>query len=167
MKKYVRGILIHEGKILLMNITRNDCDGGYCVFVGGSVEEGEEPETAIIREFKEEADFDIKIDRKVYLETTGEQEHIYFLCDLLEGDQPHLGDYDEREIMAKGNLVFTPKWVSLNDLSGLRLLPSEIKTVVLEDVGDDFPEYREICVNADQEMTMAKESFSAFGLQHA
>lgn len=51
----VAGIYHHEGKILMGR--RSSQEGrfaGYWEFPGGKIEEGEEPDTALVREFEEE-----------------------------------------------------------------------------------------------------------------
>lgn len=57
----VKGILFHEGEILL--IMRRDCP--VWVLPGGGIEPHETPEEAIVREFEEETGLTVSIVRKI------------------------------------------------------------------------------------------------------
>lgn len=55
----VRAIIIKDGKLL--TIKRSKQDSVYFVFPGGGVEQGEDLETAMKRECKEELGIEIKV----------------------------------------------------------------------------------------------------------
>jgi 8-oxo-dGTP pyrophosphatase MutT (NUDIX family) len=59
MRPSVYGIIVHEGKILLLN-TRHT--GKYCL-PGGGVNTGERIEEALKREVREEAGIEVRVDR--------------------------------------------------------------------------------------------------------
>lgn len=53
------GVLVHEGRIYLQRRMPDDIWGGLWEFPGGVVEDGEEPDAALVREFAEETGFSI------------------------------------------------------------------------------------------------------------
>lgn len=57
MRKAARGVLVHDGKIALLSVTKK----GYHKLPGGGIEEGEDPMKAFIREIKEETGCECKI----------------------------------------------------------------------------------------------------------
>ena len=78
MQRAVAGILIHNNKILIGKKILKEghfCSGGWHL-PGGKVRDGEDDKLAILREFKEETNFDIviieKITTAVVLETDTE-----------------------------------------------------------------------------------------------
>ncbi|MEM6399508.1 MAG: NUDIX hydrolase [Cyanobacteria bacterium P01_D01_bin.116] len=54
----IKGVLIIDGKALLLKNERNEWD-----LPGGRIEIGETPENCLIREFQEEASIDVKIEK--------------------------------------------------------------------------------------------------------
>lgn len=59
----VCGVLLHEGKIFIQRRRETDVWGGLWEFPGGCVEQGETPEQAVVREWKEETGFRVRIVR--------------------------------------------------------------------------------------------------------
>lgn len=59
MKSRVRAVIIKDGKILLIKITKPDLV--YWVIPGGGVEDGETNEQALIRECREELGVNIEV----------------------------------------------------------------------------------------------------------
>jgi 8-oxo-dGTP diphosphatase len=59
----VCGVLTFEDKILLVNHTGLNSDNVFWNFPGGGVEQGERIKEALIREFKEETNIDISIEK--------------------------------------------------------------------------------------------------------
>lgn len=55
-------VLIRDGKILIAQRPKGDILAGYWEFPGGTVEQGETPESCLKREFREEFDLDITIE---------------------------------------------------------------------------------------------------------
>lgn len=133
-------IVIKENQILLMH----RISGGkeYYVFPGGSVEGGESPEQAVVREIQEEATLEVNVDKLLYHLTydTGEQQYFY-LCSYVSGT-PKLGEGNEMEAMKTGTehgaQFFEPVWFDANKLQPLLLYPLEIKDLLIEDVSSDY-----------------------------
>lgn len=124
----VGGILIHDGKVLLQQ-----CDGDEAYAVpGGHVNFGETSMDTIVREFKEETEFDVKPERLLWI---GElffpqgtrpchQVCMYFLVTLCDETQIKSGSsffaWDELE-RKKVNLKFS--WIPLTELRNIQLYP--------------------------------------------
>ncbi len=61
----VTGVLRHEGKIFVQKRLPQGVWGNLWEFPGGRIEEGETPEEAIVREFKEETDYTVSVKKKL------------------------------------------------------------------------------------------------------
>jgi 8-oxo-dGTP diphosphatase len=120
-KTFVVGaILLRDRKILATQRGYGDY-AGWWEFPGGKVEAGEEPETALKREIKEELDAEIIIDR--YFETT---EYDYgnfylsmrcYLCTLASGEEVSLLEH------------LSAKWVGRDEVYALKWLAADIPII--------------------------------------
>lgn len=126
MEKRVAGVIIKDGKILLMRRVRDGQE--YFVFPGGGVEENETIENAVVREIKEEFNLDIKIDKFLFeIENRGRQE-FYFLIKEFFGI-PEIGS-EEKERMNENNQYY-PVWKDLKEIKTLvNLYPEHARQVV-------------------------------------
>ena len=117
----VGGIIIENSKILATQ--RGDGDyKGLWEFPGGKIEKGEAPETALIREIKEELNADITVDH--YFVTV---EHDYptfhlsmkcYLCSLTKND-----------IVLHEHL--SARWLGREDIESVDWLPADFPIVRL------------------------------------
>ncbi len=108
----VKGIVIHDDRVLILKRVRPSSDGlGYWEFPGGGLEYGETPHQALVRELKEETGLDIKVLKPVYTFTAIRPNYqtvgIGFLC-IPMTDQVILSDehtdykfVDEEELKEK------------------------------------------------------------------
>ncbi len=140
----VVGIIIKEGRILLMRRVKNgeapivevgevsdettksaDFTTGqeYYVFPGGSVEDGESLEEALKREIKEELNLDVKNPEKIFeIENRGIKETYYLIMEF--SGTPQLGG-PEKERMNEQNQYY-PEWLELMKAAELKnLFPRE------------------------------------------
>lgn len=63
----VKGVILNEGKVLIVQRSNYDQIGaGTWECAGGKIEFGEELETALIREIKEEVGLDVQVDKILY-----------------------------------------------------------------------------------------------------
>ncbi|MBI2674309.1 MAG: NUDIX hydrolase [Candidatus Yanofskybacteria bacterium] len=117
----VAGIIIKEGRILLMRRVKNGEE--YYVFPGGSVEGGESPEEALEREIKEELNLDIRNYEKVFeIENRGVKEAYYLIMEFSGTLQ--LGG-PEKERMNEQDQYY-PEWLELMKAAELKnLFPHE------------------------------------------
>ncbi|MDP4086068.1 MAG: NUDIX domain-containing protein [Bacillota bacterium] len=65
----LKGIIFHEGKVLIAQRANDDVGGGTWECVGGKMEFGEDLETALEREILEEVGLKVSIQRILYATT--------------------------------------------------------------------------------------------------
>jgi 8-oxo-dGTP diphosphatase len=66
----VKGLILYEGKVLIVQRAKdNEIGGGTWELVGGKVEFGEDLETALVREIKEEVGLDVTVEKILYATT--------------------------------------------------------------------------------------------------
>jgi len=123
----VRAIIIKDNKLL--TIKRSKQELIYFVFPGGGVEQGEDLETAMKRECKEEIGVEIKIMNNFTSERfdRGEieqLEHFYF-CDIVAGELG-TGDGPEYEVNSGYEGTHEIEWLHVNDLLNYDLRPKEV-----------------------------------------
>ncbi len=103
-KMLAQGVVVHEGKVLLVHqkVKRGDIVWN---FPGGGVEEGENFEQACLREVLEETGYTVKIIRSLFQS----KEKQTFLCELISGTLSIEDDediLDVRWIDLKGDRYF-------------------------------------------------------------
>ena len=127
MQERACAIVIEEGRILLMH--RGKAGIEYYTVPGGKIEPGETPEEACLREVLEETGITVEITSEfAVLSNLGRVEH-YFLVKKLSGDLQLGGPEAERQSEAN---FYEPMWVPLDRLSEYRLLPEEIKEMIIQ-----------------------------------
>jgi 8-oxo-dGTP diphosphatase len=66
----VKGLILHEGKVLIVQRAKDDeIGGGTWELVGGKIEFGEDLETALVREIREEVGLDVTVEKILYATT--------------------------------------------------------------------------------------------------
>jgi 8-oxo-dGTP diphosphatase len=137
MNQRVRGIIIDDGKIVL--IERVKGDNTYYIFPGGGVEEGETILQALHREMKEELGVEISVGEHFaeyrHKSHDGEEEvvHDFYLCKEIggtfgAGDGP---EYQPNTPYAVDG-THDPIRIPLSKLKDIDLKPKEIKKLVVE-----------------------------------
>lgn len=61
----VTGILLHKGAVFIQQRKNEDIWGGLWEFPGGKIEEGESPEQALVREYREETAFTVRVEQHI------------------------------------------------------------------------------------------------------
>ena len=125
MKDRSAAILVRQGKLLLIHRQKGEKD--YYVLPGGSIEAGETPEAACIREVREETALQVNIQEKLRVFTNGTRREFYFRVNYLSG-RIKLGG-PEKERNSEQN-SYKPTWVKLSNLHKIPLLPEEIVPVI-------------------------------------
>jgi ADP-ribose pyrophosphatase YjhB (NUDIX family) len=127
MKQRAAAIIIVDEKILLMRRIRNGEQ--YFAVPGGTIEEGETPEVAAVREISEETCLDVTLDNLLF-EFDGIGGHEYFFAVKNISGEAKLGG-PELEHNSKDNF-YELAWIPVKELNETRLLPLEIKNVIME-----------------------------------
>lgn len=66
----LKGVIVHKGKVLIVQRAKNDeIGGGTWECVGGKIEFGEDLETALLREIKEEVGLSVTVEKILYATT--------------------------------------------------------------------------------------------------
>ena len=129
----VCGIVRVNNKYLTVKIQNNDF---FCL-PGGHVELGEDTDTAVIREMKEELGYEVKIVRLVsiiqnfFKAKDGRQFHelgYYYIVEPVNINEVNLEDYVRME-NDKGEMKRLEfRWFTLDELNNTRFLPEILKS---------------------------------------
>lgn len=102
----------------------------YATLVGGGIEPEETPAEACAREVMEEVNLKVNVGKLIArYENMGNDEH-YFLCHIENGEM-RLGDGPEGIRNSEENW-YEPRWIPLNELETINLLPTEARTLLRE-----------------------------------
>lgn len=146
----VRGIVIMDGKLLLMRRVKNGKE--YWVIPGGGMEEGENYEETVVREMEEEVGISVRpireiirvefLDPEEYVRTksiTNSESiariylpgwsavDIFYLCEYISGEVGSGAGVEFMERSSADN-IYEVQLVSKNELCQIQLVPEEIKT---------------------------------------
>lgn len=133
----VAGILIYNDKILLQKI---DDDTAYAI-PGGHVNLGETNEEALIREFKEEINSDIKVNDLMWVgelffpwgEKQCHQICIYYNISLNQNTNiPFDGIFYGKEELEEKSFELKFSWVNIKDVENIDLYPIQAQKYILE-----------------------------------
>lgn len=132
MKERVRAIIKKGNEILLIHRIKKGRE--YWVFPGGGVENGEDLETAMKRECKEELGVEIKVIENFTSERfdrgeVEQLEHFYF-CDIVSGELG-TGDGPEYDVNSDYEGIHEIEWLCINDLLNYDLRPKEVASKLL------------------------------------
>jgi len=137
------GILLKEGKVLLEeNVARHSQGyGPYYRPIGGTIELGERSKDALVREFGEELQVEVRV-----LKSLGCLENIYTvkgrigheitLLYTVEFTDPVLYE-QESFVMTEGKKVTTAKWVDIRELSGKVVFPDGLVELLNKELAPD------------------------------
>lgn len=129
MNKRAVVVIIKDEQILLMHRFSN-AQEYYCL-PGGNVEDNETVEQAAIREAKEEATLDVKLDRLLweYKDEFDGRTNYFFLVTEFLGDAKLSGPELERNSDQDKYIL---EWHNLTEIKNLLLYPIVIKEKVIE-----------------------------------
>lgn len=125
------GIVIKEGKILLMERKKNGFE--FWTIPGGHLQKGEDPLKVVLREVEEETIIKVKNPTLVFEFRDYYKNNFdyYYLCEYIEG-VPTLGG-EEAEKSNELN-YYNPQWVELEKVFELNLLPKFAKEWIVENL---------------------------------
>ena len=121
---------------------RNKFGTKYCTLIGGGVDMGEELETAVLRELKEETGIIVSDPRMVYIEEPGPPygTQYIFKCEYVSGEPTLSPEAPESHINKLGQNLYEPAWVKLEDLSGDNFKSPQLLGEIFRAVKDGFPD---------------------------
>lgn len=137
MQKRVRAIICEEDRYLFIHRVREDKE--YWVFPGGGVEDDDVSlESALIRECEEELGVQVEVGElftKTYFVMDGEEQeqHIYY-CKIRSGDVG-TGQGPEFQEGTGYEGSFEVEWVHIAEMKDKRVLPEEVKDILLGNQG--------------------------------
>ncbi|TCP59444.1 ADP-ribose pyrophosphatase YjhB (NUDIX family) [Tumebacillus sp. BK434] len=142
------GVFLDDGHVLLHRFEQDD----FWALPGGRVEFMETTKQAVLREMQEEIGLEATVERLLFIaeihsEEDGGQYHEVGFYYLLRADasQPIF----RKDIAHRGTEAGTPliyKWFRLEDLPGLRLFPTFLKTKL-----QDLPAQAEHVIHRDED----------------
>ena len=121
MSRSIDCIDYRDGKIFIAKRQMVGDMGGRWEFPGGKIEEGEDLETAVVREMQEEFGVTVSVGRKI---TTGTFEHKNKPCslDVLEVHFPHDGMAQRFTLTEHTDY----KWADINEIPSLNFVDSDL-----------------------------------------
>ncbi len=144
MRTAVRGVVVLEGKLVLMHRIKNGEE--YWVLPGGGVEGDESYEETVIREMEEEVGIKVKPVKEIVrvkfgapLETNDfstinipgwEAMDIFYLCEYVSGEIGSGMGVEFTERSTKDN-IYSLEAVSAQEFKRINCKPSEVKEVIL------------------------------------
>lgn len=114
-----RGLVIHDGKLLLMERWREGKH--YFSIPGGGIEPGETAKETVVREIMEETGCEVSVDRLLYIMQEGNRVHSIYLCKYISGE-PHLPNDAPEALHHSESNRFKPCWQPLPDIASLPFL---------------------------------------------
>lgn len=139
-REAARAIVIKDDALLVMK--RSKLGEIFYVLVGGGIEPGESPETALRRELLEEASMTVGEVKRVFIEKSNERfgvQHI-FLCEY-QGGEPHLApDSPELAENTVGQNTYEPLWLPIKQFREVRFRSNGLREALLEALEYGFPD---------------------------
>lgn len=132
-----RGLIVHNGKVILMERWRDGLH--YFSIPGGGVEPGESPEEATVRELHEELGINASIVRKLYEITIAGTKHHIYLCKYLNGEASLQPNSPEAIAHAGSGNLYKPIWVDIVEVKDLPFIYWEpLKPQLVQDLQEGF-----------------------------
>lgn len=137
----VAGLLLHNGKVLLQ---RSTDDTSYAI-PGGHVAFGETNEETLVREFKEEINAVIKVDKlkwvgEIFFPWSDKPCHqicLFYNVLLTEnGNIPLFGTFYGTEQIEDKSFKLEFSWVDIKDINNIELYPIDAKKYLLEGLNE-------------------------------
>lgn len=139
MRRAARAIIVEDGKLLVLERRRTADDGRelhYISIPGGQIEEGEQPEEAVIRELQEELCIDIEVGNLIARVRTKavawyqSEEHLLFACKRVSGVPKF--NIDSIEAQRDDGQEYAAAWRELNKIESEPKLHPIYRSVVVK-----------------------------------
>lgn len=124
----VRGILLRDGQLLVMERRRNNFH--FFALPGGHIEDGESPEEALSRELFEETSLHCEVQQLAYEVTLHfrKETHLYYLVQSQDTTVPALQAGAGEQAQINEGQQYLPRWIALQELATLPCLPAPVFT---------------------------------------
>ena len=139
MRQSARAIVIHENKLLVM--FRNKFGKKYATLPGGTINIGEPPEKAAVREVREETQIVVENPQLVFIDHAdfyGDQ--LVYKCDYMSGEPELSPDTHEAAINKLGKNLYEPGWLPLSQLPDLPFVSPELQQAIIEAMTSGWPD---------------------------
>lgn len=131
MRYCARAIVFKDDQLLVMK--RFKIDKEYYTLLGGTVEAGEAPDRAALREVYEESGVEVANPRLMFVEDAGDPygpQHV-FLCDYVSGEPALPADSEEAFWTKPGVNTYEPQWLGLDKLKDTPFVSPLLKEAIL------------------------------------
>jgi len=139
MKKAARAIILDKDKLLVMNRTKVNDD--YDTLIGGSLEMGETPLQAILREIREEASIQVTTPQLVFVERAPDPYGVQyiFLCNYVSGIVALDSNTTEAKINQLGFTKYIPLWRTIEEFTKVKFRSPSLQKAILDGINNGFP----------------------------
>jgi 8-oxo-dGTP pyrophosphatase MutT (NUDIX family) len=140
MGQAARAIIIENDKVLVMY--RNKQGSQYYTLVGGRVADGETPETALVREIKEETGLEITNARLVFVEyhQPPYNEQYIYLCEVAPHADVVLQDTSEEAQLNKLSVnIHKPQWTDKKAFAKIAFRTPQLQEAIVKGIKKGFP----------------------------
>ena len=126
-----------DGLIVIKRIKGdNENREEYYTIPGGGQEEGESIEEATLREIREELGIEVELTDKCYeLESQGRKQY-FFVAKYKSGEIGSGNGEEMININYEKYGLYVPEIIALNKIKHIKLLPKEIKDIIISDFND-------------------------------
>lgn len=139
MRACARAIVIHDGKLLVME--RFKMGKTYYTLLGGLVNHGESPAEAALREVREESGVVVQDPRLVFVEDAGDPFGVQYvhLCEYVSGEPALPPDSEEAFWSKPGTNTYTPQWLPLERLNEVPFVSPLLREALLMALAHGWP----------------------------
>ncbi len=139
-KNRASAIIPYRGGLIVIRRIKgnNENREEYYTIPGGGQEEGESIEEATLREIREELGIEVELTDKCYeLESQGRKQY-FFVAEYKSGQIGSGNGEEMTNINYEKYGAYIPEIISANKIKNIKLLPKEIKDIIISDFNDIF-----------------------------
>ncbi len=139
-KNRASAIIPYEDGLIVIKRIKGDNDNKeeYYTIPGGGQEEGESIEEATLREIREELGIEVELTDKCYeLESQGRKQY-FFIAKYKSGEIGSGNGEEMININYEKYGLYIPEIIALDKIKHIKLLPKEIKDIIISDFNDIF-----------------------------